>query len=204
MQNIFPNKMEKYLPFHRTTVNGVNILLRHYKPECFNDVLKLMQGTVQNSQGVGEGEFQDATDLNKYLTKSKMAVTFHDEDKNSKLIGIQMVYDTVMSRSSQPILAAGYTALDQDYQGKGLFYTFNSVMGWGFWKHGYVGGALRNTLTSVTTFAGLKGGAEMTTVIPKSIKISKLGWLPDLVAMQMMPEISDDGVLQVVYISPHL
>ncbi len=190
--------MEKYLPWTRKTVNGVKILLQLYKEKSFSDVLSLFQRSVQDSTGVGESEFQNADDLKKYLAKSNLTVTYHDEGRNNKMIGCLMIYGTPLSRSSVPLYAGGYSVMDKHYRGKGLYnrvifdvYEHNLV------RAGCPGSLARNALSAVTAIANLKAGATMIGVIPKAINIPKLGWLVDLIPYSHFPAFTEEHFIQV-------
>ncbi len=174
--------MEKYLPWKRKTISGVNIVVKPFKKERFDDVLDLMQKSTQDSKGVGEGEFQDEKSLENYLAKSGVAVTFHDEGNNDKLVAVLMLYGTPMSRSSRPLHGAGYSAVDSTYRGKGVYNAVFEVLEYGLRTLEFAGGIPRNALTSVATLTNLKTGATMTAVLPKAINIPRLGWICDLVA----------------------
>ena len=177
-------EMEKYLPWKRKVIGGLSISLKPYVPERFNEVLELMQKSTRDSKGVGEGEFHDAKSLENYLAKSRVAVTFHDEGKNDRLIAVLLLYGTPMSRSSRPLHGAGYSAVDKTYRGMGVFNAVFEVLEYGIRALGFAGGVPRNALTSVAAIVNVKSGSTMTAVLPKAINIPKLGMLSDLVAFE--------------------
>ena len=84
-------------------------------------MLSLFQRSTQDSAGVGQSEFQNAKDLRKYLDQATLAITYHDEGRNNKLIGYLMMYGTPLSRSMLPLCGAGYGVIDKFYRGMGLY-----------------------------------------------------------------------------------
>ncbi len=157
-------------------INGIRVFLRPYQPENFTQVLQLFQNSVQDSKGVGKGEFQTARDLEKYLAKCCAAFTFHDEDNMDKLIGFIMMYGTPLARSTQPLYGGGYGIVDKEYRGKKMS-KVRDVYEYILKKCGYPGSFTRAALTAITAITTLKSGATMSAVVPNSINIPKLGWL---------------------------
>ncbi len=189
--------MEKYLPLNRKVISGVRVFVQPYKAERFSQVLQLLQDSIQDSTGVGEGEFQNAKDLEKYLAKSCVAFTYHDEDNMDRLLGFVMLYDTALARSTQPLYGSGYVVMDKDYRGKKIYSGLRDLYKYALRKSGYPGSLSGSALTAITAISNLKTGATMSAVIPKSINIPKLGWLCELTPLSVFPEF-DEGDKQKV------
>ncbi len=178
-------KMEKFLPWRRKVIGGVKAFLQPYQPERFDQVLQLFQNSIQDSRGVGEGEFQTAKDLERYLAKSCAAFTYHDEDNMDQLMGFVMLFDTPLARSTNPLYGCGYGVLDKEYRGNKLYTGVWDVYVYALRKCGYPGSLSRNALTAITAITNLKSGATMSAVIPNSINIPKLGWLCELTPLSI-------------------
>ena len=106
---------------HVRKIGKINTLIELYKPAVFHKILKLFQNSQMDSTGIGEGEFTTENDLQKYLKKSKIAVTFQDRDNSNQLFSFFMIYPTPLARSTHPLHGAGYIVTDKDYRGKGTY-----------------------------------------------------------------------------------
>ena len=170
----------KLLPWKEKRINGVNVKCDFYKPKDFQKTLALCQKSVTDSTGLGIGEFQNAQYLQKYLSNSKAAVTFYDQD-NGALILFVMLFDAPLARSSSPLSAGGYIILDKQYRGRKLRGAWGPFFDQLTVNLGYPTTVARNALTATTVFINIKLGACFTAAIPKAINMHGLGWMTDLV-----------------------
>ena len=189
--------MEKFMPWGRKTIGGIKVLMKPYKNNRFQECFQLFKKSTLDSKGMGQSEFDKPDDLQKYLAKSKMTFTYDDEGRNNKLIAFGMVYDTPLSRSTVPLLGAGYAAVDKDYRGKGIYSEIYNLLIYGM-EHSLCPGHMsRNALTALTALHNIKMGSTFTGVIPKSINIPKLGWLVDLTPY-LLNDFQDEENIQKV------
>ncbi len=163
-------------------IHGIKLKCNHYTDDDFDAAFALCKESVSDSTGVGRQEFQDVQYLRNYLSIAKVAATLYDQS-NGKLVLFMMVYDTPSSRSYVPLCGSLYVFMDKDYRGKSIVkdlvghFIDQLVV-----NLGYPSYVTRGAFTAVSTFIHIKTGSIFTATIPKSINISKIGWMPSLVA----------------------
>ncbi len=191
--------MDKFLPWTRKVINGVNILAQSYKQESFSELLSLLKRSTKDSTGIGEGEFQNAKDLKKYLAQSNLALTYHDAGRNNTLIGCLLIYVTPLSRSTVPLYAAGYSVVDKYYRGMRLYkHLIVDVYEQYLVETGCPGSLARQAITAVTAIAHVKSGGTHAGLIPKSINVPKFGWVPDCIPYSLYDVLIEENFIQVV------